>query len=42
VLPALVGSGHLRCDNGHYSLRPSAYPAARQALQADGFPMGAI
>ena len=42
VLPALVGSGHLRCDDGHYSVRPSAYPAVRQALQADGFPMGAI
>jgi hypothetical protein len=42
ALPALVGSGHLRCDRGSYSVRPTAYPAVRQALQAADFPMGAL
>ena len=42
VLPALVESGHLRCEHGSYSVRPTAYPAVRRALQADDFPMGAI
>ncbi len=42
VLPALVTSGHLRCEHGRYSVRPTAYPAVRQALQAADFPMGAI
>ncbi len=42
VVPALVESGHLRCDRGNYSVRPTAYPAVRQALQAADFPVGAM
>jgi hypothetical protein len=42
VLPALVESGHLRRDRGLFSVRPSAYPAVRQALLAADFPVGAM
>ena len=44
VLAALVATGHLRRDhNGNrLRVRPSAYPAVRQVLQAAGFPTGAI
>lgn len=44
VLAALVATGHLRRDRDDERLRvrPSAYPAVRQALQAAGFPTGAI
>jgi hypothetical protein len=42
LLPALMASGHLRCDGGVYSVRPTAYPAVRQALRVADFPMGAM
>lgn len=44
TLAALVRSGHLRCDQHgvRYTIRPTAYPAVRSALQAAGFPMGGI
>lgn len=42
VLPALVASGHVRCENGHCSVHPTAYPAVCRALRAAGFPTGAM
>jgi hypothetical protein len=44
VLAALVATGQLRRDHDgdRLRVRPSAYPAVRQALQAAGFPTGAI
>ncbi len=44
MLAALVASCHLQREpgSGRYSVRPTAYPAVRKALQAAGFPMGAL
>ena len=44
MLAALVTSGHLRRDpvGGRHHIRPAAYPAVRKALQAAGFPTGAM
>ncbi|UVW29294.1 hypothetical protein [Massilia sp. H6] len=40
VLQALVDSRQLCCDRGNFSVRPTAYPAIRRALEAAGFPLG--
>lgn len=44
MLAALVTSGHLRRErgSGRHRVRPTAYPAVRKALQAAGFPAGAM
>ncbi len=44
MLAALVSSGHLRREpgSGRHRIRPTSYPAVRKALQAAGFPTGAM
>ena len=44
MLPALLNSGHLQREpgSGRYRIKPTAYPAIREALQAAGFPTGAM
>ena len=42
VLPALLRNGFIEQRQGRLSVLPSAYPAARRALLADGFPVGEI
>ena len=44
MLPALLRLGYLRREpgSGRHRIRPTAYPAIRKALQAAGFPTGAM
>lgn len=42
VLPALLRNGFIDQHKGRLSVKPAAYPAARRALLADGFPVGEI
>ena len=42
VLPALLRSGFLEKQGNQLTVKPSAYPAVRRALLADGFPIGEL
>ena len=42
VLPALLRSGFLERQGNQLAVMPSAYPAVRRALLADGFPIGEL
>ena len=44
MLAALVSSGHLlrERESNRHRIRPKAHPAVRKALQAAGFPTGAM
>lgn len=42
VLPALLRNGFIEQRQGRLAVLPSAYPAARRALLADGFPVGEV
>ena len=42
VLPALLRSGFLEKQGSQLAVMPSAYPAVRRALLADGFPIGEL
>lgn len=42
VLPALLRAGFLEQQGSQLVVKPSAYPAVRRALLADGFPIGAL
>ena len=42
VLPALLRSGFLEKQGNQLAVMPSAYPAVRRALLADGFPIGEL
>ncbi len=42
TLPALLRAGFVEQHGGRVRLLPSAYPATRRALLADGFPAGVI
>lgn len=42
MLQALVYLRQLRFERGNFSVRPTAYPGIRRALEAAGFPIGTI
>ena len=42
VVPALVATGFVERDDGIVRVRPSAYPAARERLEAAGYPLDVL